>query len=470
MNGILRSRSRKAVLAAALTASVSLFISPLAGASPKSASGRSEEKATGTGLNTRHIDPHMLAIGKKQEVLHRIAGEITLGLSESDRAKISGFTEVEVDPDHNQIRLHWKGTPPQHVKRILAHLPKGVTAKVLPARYSKAELHTARSKLMRDGQLMDLRIPGSTTPVRITSVGPALDGSGLQIGYDEDRGVGRRDSVDPLTASARHTTSDAVKALTQRLTGVDTAAIYKPLSEDLASRQHDASPWFGGAALRNPSGGICSSSFSVKNAKGEYMLSTAFHCNGGNGTWSTYIGGDAIGMTDNLQVSASDDALGIYLPSHQAGPYLYDGPATETDGYAKPVTGWGHNNAGEYVFTDGANSGIHANIQIALTDISVKGANGITRPVVDLAYASQYVPDGVAAVNGDSGGPVFAGVNNYASDEARGVITALDTTVTCPAGYFTMDHDKRAPWCVHGVYYVPIAQTLHDMNWTLVTK
>jgi hypothetical protein len=456
--------------ATALAACLSLVASPSAGALP-APPGSAAAKVTTADAEGRHTtDPHLIAIGKKQEVLDKIAGEITEGLSESDRARIPGFTEVEVDPDHNHLRLHWKGTPPQRVQHILAHLPTGVTAEVLPARYSKADLHTARNKLLHDGKPTDLRIASTTTPIRVTSIGPAVDGSGLEIGYDEDRGTGKRDATDPLRQTVRRDRSVEVKALTERLTGVHTSVAYKPLSEDLASRPHDASPWSGGAALRNPTGGICSSAFSVINAKGEYMLTSAYHCNGGNGQWSTYWGGDPIGITDNSQTYASDDALGIYLPSHQSRGYLYDGRPNETDGYAKPVTGWGHNNVGDYVCTDGANSGVHTNIQIAKTDIGVIGANGVYRPITDLAYASQYVPDGIAAVNGDSGGPVFAGVNNYSADEARGMITALDRTVDCPASLPVLDRPARRPWCVHGVYYVPIYQTLHDMNWTLVTQ
>ncbi|GGX56005.1 hypothetical protein [Streptomyces noursei] len=83
------------------------------------------------GKESQETDPHVLAILKKQQVLDKIAGDITTGLSESDRAKIPGFTDVEVDPEHNHLRLHWKGTPPQRVQRILAELPKGVTAEVV---------------------------------------------------------------------------------------------------------------------------------------------------------------------------------------------------------------------------------------------------------------------------------------------------------------------------------------------------
>ncbi|MFB8175240.1 S1 family peptidase [Streptomyces sp. NPDC055966] len=448
-----RSRGRAAIALplAALALSLSFVSAPSAVASPRPA------------LTTS-------AIEKRQETLDKIAGQITEGLSESDRARIPGFADIEVDPLHDSLRLHWKGSPPERVRHILAHLPAGVRASVLPARYSKADLHAARDRLLHGGRPADLHLPGAAAPLRITSVGPAVDGSGLQIGYDEDRGAGRSDRLDPLASAARQDRSSEVAAVTGRLTGVRTTVAYQPLSVDLSSRQEDGSPWQGGAAVRNPGGGICSSSFAVRTSGGQYELSTAYHCDGRGGVWHTYQGGKVIGTTDAAQRLASDDALGITLPSGRSAGRLYDGPASETDGYSKPVSGWGHNNVGDYVCTDGANSGVHCGVQIAETDIGVTGANGVYRPDTDLAYSTSRTKDHIAAANGDSGGPVFAGANNYTSDEARGMITALDRTVTCPSSEYVLDSGVRTPWCVQGVYFVPISQTLHDMHWTLVTQ
>ncbi|MFI6690101.1 hypothetical protein [Streptomyces sp. NPDC050485] len=417
-------------------------------------------------------DPHLVQVQKQQEVLDKVVADLTQGLSESDRAKIPGFTDVEVDPDHSHLRLHWQGTPPQRVQSVLAHLPAGVTAEVVAAKYSKADLHAARNKLLQGGKFKGIRLTSTSDAIRITSVGPAIDGSGLEVGYDEDRGLEKRDTTDPLAPRTRTDRSGEIKAITDRLTGISTSITYKPLVSD-ATRAHDTSPWFGGAALRNPTGGICSSGFSIKTQQGTPMLTSARHCDGGNGQWTTYAGGDLVGVSDPSRSDLNDDVVAISLYSKQAGGFLYDGAANRTDGYSKAVTGWGHNNVGDYTCTDGANGGVHCNIQIAKTDVSVVGSNGTLRPITDLAYATPYTPDGTAAVNGDSGGPVFAGVNNYTTDEARGTITALDTTITCPSTLnadTVLDAHVRTPWCLKGVYYVPIYQTLSDMGWTLVTN
>ena len=437
---------------AALAAAVPFVIPPSAGALPASAA--------------RKAAP----IENRQEVLDAVADQITQGLSESDRARIPGFADIAVDPDHNHLRLYGKGTPPQRVRSILARLPHGVTAEVDTARYSKAELHAARAKLLRGRTAMNLPVTGAA-PVHITSIAPAVDGSGLEVGYDSAAGgTGRKNS---LAAAAEGRFTQQVAEAAGRVAGVHAIAIHRLQSIDLASRQRDHSPWTGASALRNPGGGICSGSFGVMNSRGQYMLTSAYHCGStSGGRWTTWTGGDLVGTTDASEESGTDDVVGIKLASPQVRGWLYDGAATRTDGYAKPVTGWGHNNVGDYVCTDGANGGVHCGVQIAQTDIGVTGPNNIYRPDVDLAYATSSTPGGVAAINGDSGGPVFAGVNNNTADEARGTITALDRTITCPSAYnrdTVLDGHRRTPWCLAGVYYVPIAQTLHDMHWTLVT-
>ncbi|MHA7959284.1 chymotrypsin family serine protease [Streptomyces sp. L500] len=325
-----------------------------------------------------------------------------------------------------------------------------MSAEVLPARYSKAELHQARA----------------------------------------NRGAGQRDRVDPLARSERRNRSTDIKAVTDRLTCINTTAIYKPLSEGpapgitpsvqpafgpaarIGTRKRDAAPWTGGAALKNPTGGFCSNGFAVKDRFGNFMLSAAKHCDGQEGYWRTWEGGDDVGVSDRLQSNSLVDTIGITLHNNARGA-LYDGEAPRTDGYAKPVVGLGHNFVGDYVCTDGANGGVHCNVVLDKVDIGVTGADGGYRPITDRGYATDWPSHGVAAVNGDSGGTVFVGANNWTADEARGTITALDKTVTCPSELnenTVLDGHQRKPWCLGGVYYVPNSQTLAVMKWTLVTE
>lgn len=418
--------------------------------------------------STYKLDPQTIASSNRQQLLDKIAGQITEGLSESERAKITGFTEIVVDPDKNHIRLYWKGAPPQRVRDILAHLPAGVTADVVSARYSKAELHTARNKLLQDGKPMGLHVASTATPLRITSIAPAVDGSGLEIGYDEDRGVQKRDLRDPLSPQVRKDRSNEVKAAADHLTGINTKISYQPLSKDL-SRQSDSSPWFGGSAIKSSTAAICTTGFPV-TSNGNYMLTVADHCVS-DPSWYTWQANNYIGDTllnQPYSIRTSDDTDTLLPTSNSVGGYLFDGAPNMTSTYAKPLIGWQHNNVGDHICTDGANSGVHCNVAIQQTDIGVTGSNGIYRPITDLATQLTSWTQDIAAQDGDSGGPVFAGANNWTDDEARGTITANKYQVYCPPSEWSNSLVPSA-LCYGGTYYVPIYQTLTDEGLTLVT-
>ncbi|MFF3073117.1 hypothetical protein [Kitasatospora sp. NPDC057936] len=465
-------------------------------ASPANTS-HAAEKQPGTAASLKawaFFDPSQAEIQRKQKVLDGIVDQVTEGRSEGDRAQIPGFSNVVVDPAGNKLRFYWKGQVPGNVTKILHSLPSGVTAEVIPAKYSMAELHAARDKLVKNE--MPVTIPtgptASTGPAssvslmastnattaasRITSMAPALDGSGLEIGYDEDRGIGQRDETDPLTRSARSEKNSEVKSKTDLLTGVETHVNYQPLSKDLSTRYADQTPWFGGSSLTTPSGEICSSGFAVhSNYSNRDLLMAAYHCDGGaGGDWYTLssppspIARRHIGTSSN-EVHPEYDVVGIAPDSGMTGREVYVGTVDDSSGPSLPVAGWSANNTGDLVCTDGANSGAHCNVQIKYTDISITGPNYIYRPDVDLAVQlSDWNSTDIGAADGDSGGPVISMDGTYTHAYARGTITA---------NYALMDHcppfvrlwNSYKP-CYGGTYFVPISQSLLHMNWTLKTQ
>ncbi|GAA1932412.1 hypothetical protein [Streptantibioticus ferralitis] len=469
-----------------IAALVFLAAFPLATATLASASNPSGKHVGGTA--PRGVSSADIQIMNRQEVLDKIAGRLTNGLSEFDRAKISGFTEVEVDPVHNRIHLHWKGAVPKTASDILHRLPEGVTADVVPAEYSKAELHAARNRLMHNGSPAVIPSRLTSVPSRITSIAPAVDGSGLEIGYDEGVAKAKQALAGPLAKPTRQAKTLEVKTATERLTGIDTRVSYQPVSPASAAahpaakptahaspltsgntRQFDNSPWYGGAGMRTPGGGICSSGFGVtSNADGTKLLTAAAHCDGTGWQWNTWAGDPSnyIGQSNGLAIHTID-TVGILPDSGATGGYVYDGASDDPTGYSKPVTGWGHNFVGDYLCSSGANSGAHCNIVVQQTDISETGPDGYTRPIVDLATQTDTWATHIASADGDSGGPVFAGINDYTADEARGTISMNKYEMdSCPANIVLQDTSKA---CYGGLYFVPIYQTLTEMNWSINT-
>ncbi|MGW3046178.1 trypsin-like serine protease [Kitasatospora sp. NPDC001159] len=398
---------------------------------------------------------------KKQEALDKVVDRIVGGQEEHARDRIPGFSEVEVDPGANRITLHWKGELPDAVRGVLQDLPKGVSVQVVPAKYSKAELHAAREKLLSNGKPIPLAAKRAS---HISSIGPSLDGSGLDLGYEADDERVPGALLAPLSTEEL---TPQVEAIASAVAGVEVHARHQKTVVDL-SRGADSEPWYGGAGVLTPGGTICSTGFGVYKPADMYksLVTTAWHC--GAGSYNTWYSQQYMGYANEGDGNAADDTIGIVpRDSQKSGGYVYTLAWNEPSDYAMQVSGSGGNNVGDYVCQSAANSGAHCNIRVAQVDRQIMGPNGVWRKFADEAV--QTDPNNIAAANGDSGGPVFVTSDNGTKIQARGTITSLESEQDC-AGRQTADGGWRTPWCFHGMWYVPISQTLADMGWVLRTS
>jgi hypothetical protein len=138
-----------------------------------------------------------------------------------DALRLSGFAGTELDED--AVVLYWHGALPAVLSRALDQIRRDVRVQVRAARYSLATL------LAEARRLLDAY---ADSAVRLTSVGPLDDFSGLRVG------------VDPSTsASARRAIRSRVPVVI-----VDRAPAVP------ASRWYDTSPFWGGAAIENAAG------------------------------------------------------------------------------------------------------------------------------------------------------------------------------------------------------------------------
>ncbi|MFF4815472.1 trypsin-like serine protease [Kitasatospora sp. NPDC001309] len=416
--------------------------------------------ASGEEALTGKVAPGIIELMRRQEVLDRAVELITGGREEFERDRIPGFSEVEVDPAANRVLLHWKGDLPQPVAAVIRDLPDGVKVEVLPAKYSKAELHAARARLVPDGTPLILT---ADRPSHISSIGPSLDGSGLDLGYEpeDERARGAHSASAPLSDEEL---TPRIESLASALAGVEVHARREAQVIDL-TRGEDGSPWHGGAGVETPGGTICSTGFGVYGANSRDLVTTAWHC--GEGNYRTWYSRQPMGNASQKDGNASDDTIGIAPHTGRSGAYVYDGPWNESTGYAKPVAGYGGNNVGDYVCHSAANSGVHCGLRVQEVDRHVVGPNKVLRKFADKVV--QTDPNEIAAANGDSGGPVFALTDGGRKDQARGTITSLENETNCN-GRKLSDGGYRPPWCFKAMWYVPISQTLADMGWTLRTS
>ncbi|MGW2376872.1 trypsin-like serine protease [Kitasatospora sp. NPDC001683] len=405
--------------------------------------------------------PEVAELMKKQEALDKVVDRITGGLDEQNRDRIPGFSEVEVDPGANRATLHWKGELPEAVRGALQDLPQGVNVKVVPAKYSKAELHVAREKLLLNGKPIPL---AAKSPSHINSIGPSLDGSGLDLGYETD------DERAPQTRTFRPALSaeeltPQVEAIASAIAGVEVHAHPQAMVEDL-TRGADYEPWLGGAGVKTPGGTICSTGFGVYNPSigSKNLVTTAWHC--GSGSYRTWYSDKYMGYASEGDGLDTDDTIGIAPLNEQAsGSGVYGGPWNDpNDADYVEVSGYSGNNVGDLVCQSAANSGAHCGLRVLQVDRQIQGPNGVWRKFTDQVV--QTDPNDIASINGDSGGPVV--VQDGSKLRARGTITSLDKKTNCN-GRVSSDAGTRTPVCYNGMWYVPISQTLADMGWILKT-
>lgn len=92
-----------------------------------------------------------------------------------------GFASVALKHDPPSVVLFWKGPLPQPVQHLVDELRREVAIDVRDARYSCRELRDETRRIK------DLDLPG----LRITSVGPLSDCSGLRVTVDEGNDLAR---------------------------------------------------------------------------------------------------------------------------------------------------------------------------------------------------------------------------------------------------------------------------------------
>lgn len=239
----------------------------------------------------------------------------------------------------------------------------------------------------------------------------------------------------------------------------------------VTSRQTDSTPFYGGAAvLFAPLGstGHCSDAFSVYGtSSGTSFMLTAAHCSYKSGTGylqGTWYNNGVAGSTQKVigttyTYDAAWDTMSIKLASGTSNSAtIYDG--TNTTSATHTISGHYSNWIGDYVCTDGANSGAHCNLRVSNDNYSWTFL-GTTMKTLILADSPSSA---AATVGGDSGGPVIT-ASDYSLPNriARGVMSGGTNPTTCPAVIVPVTN------CYRSVIYGSIRPVLSSLNVTLRT-
>jgi hypothetical protein len=273
-------------------------------------------------------------------------------------------------------------------------------ARIAKGGYTRAALTAARDALMQQ------KDPS------IESVAVPADGSALHV---------RTFNVDHSKAALARARAASTSVIGSIPVAMEAATGIKDYS-----RLRDTPSWIAGEALTQYSdsqnlGWSCTSGLPARrNSDGEPFLITAAHCYGDNASiytgWENggrnFIG--AVSMRNNIY-----DAIAIDTGS--TGPTLsqeWDGNHQDPD-QVYDVNGAAFSFDGDVTCQDGYTSGIVCDLRVDNDNIAWTGTNGVDHVGV-LANQIYGFPAGTF---GDSGGLVFACVNNCAYREARGIVS-----------------------------------------------
>src|SRR5690349_16867695 len=93
------------------------------------------------------MTPALLSAMKAQEGLDQLADAIRDAASEMAE---SGYASIVVEPEHNTVRVYWKGAVPNAVARtIAAGRQRGIVVQTLSAPYTQARLQAEIGRLVR---------------------------------------------------------------------------------------------------------------------------------------------------------------------------------------------------------------------------------------------------------------------------------------------------------------------------------
>jgi hypothetical protein len=347
------------------------------------------------------------------------AADVVLDAVEPTRN--SDFAGIVVDPARERVAVYWRGSPPPPVVRAIerAHATTGVGVAVRPADHTRRELLRA-ARVLVAGE----RLPRETQRLAELAYRIALRPQGDSI----EVSVARPDGIDDadLTRWSRR----ARRALAAAVAVPVRLVVDAPAREFGRGRLNDAPPWRGGAAIVGE--GRCSTGFAVRRAgvrrRGAPVgVLTAAHCHGDphgvfrDGTGSREVGPERGRIDERLDARV--------IPTDAVEARIYSGGVGRASEFTRPVRGTGRNHVGDAVCTSGAATGAHCDLVVVNVDSFYRPAGtGAWYRVVEATARDRDA--GVAAGEGDSGGPVFT-VTADGGVEARGTIAGGWGEVAC---------------------------------------
>jgi hypothetical protein len=390
---------------------------------------------------------------KVQERLDEAAADIERVVAATSG---SNYTNVWVDAETNSLTLYWRGQPTSTEQKMIDSVrARGIGVKLVPAKFSRAQLDAQIDVIGRDGR-------GSAAEQLVYAT-KATDGSGVRVGVRRLAGASAR-------ADAHST--EAVGALGRSLPHLQAAVNSGGISVIDAglpvpfTREADRDPYWGGALVGyNGIWDRCTSGFAVRwPADGFDYMTTAAHCRGVGFTWGT-PGGPAMGPGTPGRTNYDVMFIRATLGPNGGGTRgrIYVGPRAYMPGqFSAPVKGASRTADGDWLCVSGAYTGWACALRASGNTCWFTNPvfPGVCNPVEGAISSVGQLVAGI----GDSGAPVWLPINGIGQPNsavnARGSVSAGPEGFLhfCPdpinggericstAIWFTDILDAIAPW------------------------
>jgi hypothetical protein len=322
----------------------------------------------------------------------------------------SGYVESIDDAATKSVTIRWYGQPTALEQAILAEgARRGIAVTMQPWKYSLAQIESASSQVFKEAA------------------------AGAWPGFKVVAVVGDAPGVDGLQVQGEYTTSSVgIRAQTTKLMNTSIAdgmplTISPGHDVRLAdgSRDTDFAPFNAGGMMQGNSGGSwCSSGFAIA-INGVTHTTTARHC-----TDYPYVSADPPNNSYGTSIGTSGDGAERTLSS-SGSALAFDG-AWNSVNFVKSVFDFGDLSVGNFICTGGGNSGEHCSIQVTNLLVTINDPFGSFASI----EAHQTRSGAIAAMEGDSGGPVIS-IHGTSEVYADGMIQAIrnDNPANCGGAF-----------------------------------
>ncbi|WP_146076120.1 hypothetical protein [Rathayibacter rathayi] len=331
-------------------------------------------------------DALVAALGTGSVENQRLLGALKSWILAQPDVDSSGYIDQVNDAENGSVRLLWSGQSPLRAAAVNRAAELGIDAVIEERPYSLARIDEIASAVLEHAD--DITAAGFTVS---SVVGVQADTAGIQVEGDFVRG--------PVNDQARDSLLESVKTVVAGVAGVALDVLPGHSASTAGGTRADSTaPFFAGSYIQmQASESTCSTGFSMR-VNGVDHATTARHCDPRGDVFRARDGKAIVGSG---LVTSRDGAMTV-LTGPGTGR-TFDGAWNDAKGYNKRVHNRYDVGLNDRVCTSGGNSGVHCGIKVTATAVYADDGSGRFSNV----RGEQQNSGAIAAIQGDSGGPVF---------------------------------------------------------------